>query len=247
MAQEQQTGESANPWFVTTHWSVVLAAGHTSAAGAQEALERLCRAYWYPLYAYVRRKGHSPEEAQDLTQDFFARFLEKKYFKLADPARGRFRTFLLTALKHFLANEWKKAQRQKRGSGEVAISLDAEMAEQRYAAEPAEDATPETIYERRWAATLLESVLDLLKNEWAAADKGWQFEDLKGSLWGGSNVASYADIAARHGTTETAIKLVAHRLRQRYRELLRAQIAHTVASPAEIDEELRHLISVISG
>jgi len=243
---QKETGASDGGWFTTTHWSVVLAAGHSTAPGAPQALETLCRGYWYPLYAYVRRQGHSPEDAQDLTQDFFARFLEKKYFKLADPARGRFRTFLLTALKHFLANEWKKAHREKRGSGLAAISLDAEVAEQRYAVEPVEEINPETIYERRWAATLLEGVLALLQQEWAAADKGWQFEELKGGLWGGSNASSYADIAARRETTEPTIKMAAHRLRQRYRELLRAEIAHTVASPAEVDEELRHLIAVIS-
>jgi DNA-directed RNA polymerase specialized sigma24 family protein len=237
----------AAPDFATTHWSVVLAAGHSSVPGSQQALENLCRAYWYPLYAYVRRRGHSPEEAQDLTQDFFARFLEKKYFKLADPGRGRFRTFLLTALTHFLTNEWKKGHCRKRGSGQAVMSLDAESAEQRYAAEPLEETSPETIYERRWAATLLEGVLKSLQQEWAAADKGWQFDELKATLWGGSNGPSYADIAARRSTTETAIKLAAHRLRQRYRELLRAEIAHLVACPAEIDDELRHLIEVISG
>jgi len=243
---KQESGADSAAWFTTTHWSVVLAAGQSTAPGAQEALETLCQAYWYPLYAYVRRQGHSPEDAQDLTQDFFARFLDKQYFKLADPARGRFRTFLLTAMKHFLANEWKKAHREKRGSGLAAISLDAEAAEQRYAAEPVEETNPETIYERRWAATLLEGVLELLQREWAAADKGWQFEELKAGLWGGSNAPSYADIAARRGTTETAIKMAAHRLRQRYRELLRSEIAHTVDSPMEVDGELRHLIAVIS-
>ncbi len=233
--------------FATTHWSVVLAAGHGSVPAAQEALERLCHAYWYPLYAYVRRQGHAPEDAQDLTQDFFARLLEKQYFRLADPARGRFRTFLLTALKHFLANDWKKAHRQKRGSGQPLTSLDAGTAEQRFATEPVEEANPETIYERRWAATLLEKVLESLRREWTAADKGWQLEELKGSLWGGSNNSSYADIAARQQTTETAVKLAAHRLRQRYRELLRTEVARTVTDPAEVDDELRHLIAVICG
>jgi RNA polymerase sigma-70 factor (ECF subfamily) len=214
---------------------------------ADQALAALCQQYWYPLYAFVRRHGHSPEDAQDLTQEFFARFLEKRYFKLADPARGRFRTFLRTALKHFLANEWKKAHRQRRGAGQRAISLDAALAEARYAVEPVEHDTPEIIYERRWAATLLETVLAALQREYAASGKGWQFEELKGALWGGSQVSSYADIAARHETTEPAIKVAAHRLRQRYRELLRAEITHTVATPAEVDEELRHLIAVISG
>jgi RNA polymerase sigma factor (sigma-70 family) len=233
--------------FTATHWSVVLAATQPESPQAAEALEKLCRTYWYPLYAYVRWHGYSPEDAQDLTQDFFARFLKKQYFKLADPARGRFRTFLLTAMKHFLANEWKKAHREKRGSGQVAIALDAEAAEQRFAAEPVEETNPETIYERRWAATLLDGVLELLQREWAAAEKGWQFEELKAGLWGGNNASPYADIAARRGTTETAIKMAAHRLRQRYRELLRTEIAHTVATSTEVDEDLRHLLAVISG
>jgi RNA polymerase sigma factor (sigma-70 family) len=244
---EKKSGPASEAWFATTHWSVVLTAGRSASPGAQESLETLCRTYWYPLYAYVRRRGHAPEEAQDLTQDFFARLLEKNYFELADPARGRFRTFLLTALKHFLANEWKKARREKRGGGRAAISLEAAIAEQRYAAEPVERTNPEMVYERRWAATLLEGVLEALQQEWAAADKGWQFDELKAGLWGGSHAASYADIAVRRGTTEATIKMAAHRLRQRYRELLRAEIAHTVADPAEVDEELRHLIVVISG
>jgi RNA polymerase sigma-70 factor (ECF subfamily) len=225
----------------------VLAAGHDRSPVGQAALETLCRAYWYPLYAYVRRQGHSPEDAQDLTQDFFTRFLEHNYFKLANPARGRFRTFLLTALKHFLANEWRKAHCAKRGRGQTAISLDATEAEQRFVAKPVEQSSPEILYERRWAATLLERVLETLREEYVTADKGWQFEELKGGLWGGSSVATYADIAVRRGTTEPAIKTAAHRLRQRYRELLRAEIAHTVEGPHEVDEELRHLATVISG
>jgi RNA polymerase sigma-70 factor (ECF subfamily) len=237
----------AERWFTTTHWSVVLAAGHSAHPDAQEALEGLCRAYWYPLYAYIRRRGQSPEEAQDLTQEFFARFLEKKYLRRADPTRGQFRAFLLTALKHFLANEWKKAHRQKRGSGLPVLSIDAAVAEQRYAAEPVEETNPETIYERRWAATLLDGVLRMLQQEWIAAGKDGLFEDLKSSLWGGSCPTSYAEIARRRGSTETAIKMAAYRLRQRYRELLRAAIANTVSCPAEVDGELRHLIAVISG
>jgi RNA polymerase sigma factor (sigma-70 family) len=239
-------GFSAAREFTTTHWSAVLAAEDSSAPGAQQALETLCRRYWYALYAHVRRHGYSPEDAQDLTQDFFARFLEKRYFKLANPARGRFRTFLLTALKHFLANDWKRAHRKKRGSGQMPIPLETEVAEQRYAAEPVEEANPETIYERRWAMTLLEGALESLRQEWAAADKVWQYEELKDGLWGGNNATSYADIAIRRGITETAVKMMAHRLRQQYRQLLRAEIEHTVASPLDVDDELHHLIKVIS-
>jgi RNA polymerase sigma-70 factor (ECF subfamily) len=244
---EKETGASDGGWFTTTHWSVVLTAGHSTAPDARQALETLCRLYWYPLYAYVRRQGHSPEDAQDLTQDFFARFLEKKYFKLADPARGRFRTFLLTALKHFLANEWKKEHRLKRGGGCRFLPLDPAAGEVRFAAEPADAATPEVIYERRWAAALLERVLQLLGQECAAAGRTAQFEELKASLWGENQKATQDEIAARLGMSPGAYKVAAHRMRGRYRELLRTEIAHTVATPAEIGEELRHLITVMSG
>ena len=234
-------------WFATTNWSLVLAAGREPGSAAQAALESLCQAYWYPLYAYVRRTWSDPEEAKDLTQDFFARLLERNSVSLADPARGRFRTFLLTALKHFLANEWKKENRLKRGGGQTVLSLDAAMGEERFAGEPPDPVTPETIYERRWAATLLERVLGLLGEECAANGRVAQFEKLKASLWGESREISQAEIANRLGMSEGAFKTAAHRMRARYRELLRAEIAHTVASPAEIDEELRHLIAVMSG
>ena len=149
--------------FVTTHWSVVLAAGHSSVPGAQEALETLCRTYWYPLYVYVRRQGQSPDDAQDLTQEFFARLLEKKYLRLADPDRGRFSAFLLKSLKHFLVNEWEKARTQKRGGGQCVMPLDADLAESRYGAEPAQALTLDQVYEKRWAVTLIEAVLARLR------------------------------------------------------------------------------------
>jgi RNA polymerase sigma factor (sigma-70 family) len=240
-------GAGGGGWFATTHWSVVLAAGHGSNPAAQAALESLCQSYWYPLYAYVRRSGREPEEAKDLTQDFFAHFLGRNRVSLADPARGRFRTFLLTAMQHFLANEWKKENRLKRGGDQGFLSLDAGAGEERFATEPPDAATPETIYERRWAAALLERVLRLLGEECAATGRAAQFEELKASLWGENRGATQAEIAARLGMSEGAFKTAAHRMRARYRELLRAEIAHTVASPAEIDEELRHLIAVMSG
>ncbi len=240
-------GQSGGAWFATTHWSVVLAAGHEHGTAARDALESLCRTYWYPLYAYVRRSGRDPEEAKDLTQQFFAGLLEADKLGFADPARGRFRTFLLTALKHFLANEWKKQNRQKRGGGQTLLSLDAAAGEERFAAEPPDPVTPETTYERRWAATLLERVLELLGEECAAKGQSSQFEQLKPSLWGERRDSGLAEIAVRLGMSEGALKTAAHRMRARYRELLRAEIAHTVASPAEIDEELRHLVAVMSG
>jgi RNA polymerase sigma factor (sigma-70 family) len=244
---EQQSGPAGEPWFATTHWSVVLAAGHGTLPGAQEALEMLCQAYWYPLYAYVRRQGHSPEDAQDLTQEFFARFLEKHSVGLADPARGRFRTFLLTALKNFLTNEWIKNARQKRGSGRAFLSWDLQGAENRYATEPSDGTTPETIFEQRWAVTLLERVLTLLREECLAGDKGALFEQLKDYVWGEKSGVTYAEVAGALGLSEGAVKVAVHRLRHRFGELLRSEIAHTVARPEEIDDEVRHLIEMISS
>ena len=225
----------------------MLAAGHSSVSGAQEALETLCRTYWYPLYVYVRRQGQSPHDAQDLTQEFFARLLEKKYLRLADPDRGKFRAFLLKSLKHFLVNEWEKARTQKRGGGEYVIPLDAEVAESRYAAEPARALTLDQAYEKRWAVTLLEAVLADLRESYAASGRLPAFEALKAFIWGDQTTLSYAEVAARLGLTEGAVKVAVHRLRNRYRELLRAEVAKTVATPGEVDEELQHLIAVLTA
>jgi len=233
--------------FCTTHWSVVLAAGDSSVPGAQEALEKLCRAYWYPLYVYVRRQGQSPHDAQDLTQEFFARLLDKKYLRLADPDRGKFRAFLLKSLKHFLVNEWEKARTQKRGGGQCIIPLDAEIAESRYAAEPVQALTLDQVYEKRWAVTLIEAVLALLRENYAATGRLPVFEALKGFIWGEPTTLAYAEVAPQLGLTEGAVKVAAYRLRGRYRELLRAEIAKTVATPGEVDEELQHLIAVLSA
>ena len=232
--------------FATTHWSVVLAAGQSADAQASDALEQLCRAYWYPLYAYVRRRGHGPEDAQDLTQEFFALFLRKEYFRLADRTRGRFRTFLLHALEHFLVNEWKRAQCAKRGGGRTCLSLDLESAEHRYANEPAVTMTPERAYEKQWATTLLEHVLSTVKQEYADAGNSRVFAELADSLWGKVGSLAFAEIGARLGLTEGAARGAMHRLRTRYRERLRREVAQTVAEPGEVDEELRYLISVVS-
>ena len=231
--------------FATTHWSVVLAAGQSDSLHAAAALEQLCRTYWYPLYAYVRRRGYSPADAQDLTQEFFARLLERKSFSSADPARGRFRTFLLQALEHFLANEWKSAHRLKRGGAAPCLPLDAAEAAQRYANEPATTLTPERVYEKRWAMTLLEQVLAALEREYAEAGKSRVFEELAELLWGKDASTSYALIGERLGMTEGTARGAMHRLRERYRERLRAEVAHTVAEPAEVEEELRYLITVV--
>jgi RNA polymerase sigma-70 factor (ECF subfamily) len=240
-APDQPGGEQ----FTTTHWSVVLAAGRGDSPAAQQALERLCRTYWYPLYAFVRRQGRGPEEAQDLTQEFFARFLAKDYLGLADPARGRFRSFLLTSLKHFLAEAHRHASRLKRGGGQTVVSWDGLTPEQRYAVEPRDESTAETLYEQRWALTLLETALARLGAELAAAGKERLFTELKGRLWGDPGDASYAELAARLDLSEGALKVTMHRWRQRFRDLLREEVAQTVASAAEIDAELRHLVAVV--
>lgn len=232
--------------FATTHWSVVLAAGQSADAQASAALEQLCRAYWYPLYAYVRRRGHSPEDAQDLTQQFFALFLQKEYFRLADRAKGRFRTFLLHALEHFLINEWKRTRCAKRGGGATPLPLDVEGAEHRYVNEPVTTLTPERAYEKQWAATLLAQVLATLRQEYAAAGNSPVFAQLADLLWGKDGSDSFAEIGARLGLTEGAARGAMHRLRTRYRELLRREVAQTVNEPGEVDEELRYLISVVS-
>jgi len=214
---------------------------------ADQALEKLCRTYWPPLYAYIRRDGHDPTEAQDLTQEFFARLLEKKYLRLADPDRGKFRAFLLKSLKHFLVNEWEKARTQKRGGGQCVIPLDAEIAESRYAAEPVQALTLDQVYEKRWAVTLIEAVLARLRGNYEADGRLPVFETLKGFIWGDQSTLSYAEAASQLGLTEGALKVAVHRLRGRYRELLRAEIAKTVATPGEVDEELQHLIAVLAA
>jgi RNA polymerase sigma factor (sigma-70 family) len=231
--------------FVTTHWSVVLHAGRADSPEAAKALEQLCCAYWYPLYAYVRRQGHAASDAQDLTQEFFSRMLEENHLKLADRGRGRFRTFLLTSLKHFLINEWKKANRQKRGSGRERLSLDHEMAEARLVVEPAVDQPPDALYDRGWAGILLDRALTALRTEFEQSRKRDLFERLKIFVWGEKSAISYAEMAEQLSMTEGAVKVAVHRLRQRFGELLRAEIAQTVATPVEVEEELRYLVSVI--
>ena len=238
------TGPAA---FVTTHWSVVLSAGSRDTGQARDALARLCQTYWHPLYAYVRRLGHSPHDAQDLTQEFFARLLEKNFLAGVSEARGRFRSFLLASLKHFLVNEWRRARAQKRGGGRVPIPIDAAAGETSIGFEPADDMTAEKIYERRWALTLLDRVLRRLREEHVRDGKERLFEQLKPTLTEASRTVRYAEIAARLGTSEGAVKVAVHRLRQRYRELLRAEIAETVAGPDEVEDELRNLFAALAG
>jgi RNA polymerase sigma-70 factor (ECF subfamily) len=236
--------ESRDHHFVTTHWSVVLAAGQADAAAGLSALEELCRTYWYPLYAYVRRRGHQPEQAQDLTQEFFLRLIEKQSLRLADSTRGKFRSFLLTSLKHFLINEREKAHAAKRGGPQSFQPLAWEEAESRYLAEPSRDLTPDQLFDKRWAVTIVERAQHRLREEFAAANKLPLFEQLQGHVWG-DGAAGYTESAARLNTTEGALRIAAHRMKDRFRSLLREEVAHTAASADEVDAELRYLISVL--
>ena len=241
---EQESDSRSAGLFRTTHWSVVLSAGQTPSPQAAAALETLCRTYWYPLYAYVRRKGHDHEEAQDLTQEFFARLLEKNYLAHADRHKGQFRSFLLAALDHFLTNEWRKAHAAKRGGGQAMISLDDETMEKRFSSEQVSDLTPEKIYERRWALTLLDHALARLREEFATAGKARQFDQFRSFLTSDGE-SDYATAAAELEMSAGAAAVAVHRLRHRYRELVREEIVHTVASPTEVEDELRWLFAAV--
>ena len=240
------TAASGGNWFTTTHWSVVLASGQSKTPDAQEALETLCRTYWFPLYAYVRRQGYTPDDAQDLTQTFFARFLAKGAFSQADPERGRFRSFLITALRRFLVSEWRRNRSQKRGGVQPDLGWDIESAEQRFLAESAQPLTPEEAYEKHWALMIVERVLAGLHDEYTTAGDEKLFTQLVGRLWGEADVESCAELGKRLGLTEGAITQRLHRLRQRCRERLRAEVAHTVTCPEEVEVELRHLMNILS-
>ena len=237
----QQSGQV----FTTTHWSLVLAAGDGDATGAREALGRLCQMYWYPLYAYVRRKGHLPQDAEELTQEFFLQVLAHNWVARADRSRGRFRSFLLMAMNRFLANAWDRAHAQKRGGGKT-LTLPFNAADSQCGWEPADPATPEQSFERRWALTLLDRVLTRLSAEYARQDRAELFEQLKPCLLGERSSQPYAQLAAQLGLTEGSVKVGVHRLRQAYRQVLREEIAHTVSRPEEIDEEMRHLFAVLA-
>jgi RNA polymerase sigma-70 factor (ECF subfamily) len=233
--------------FATTHWTIVLAAGNKGSPAADVALEELCHTYWYPLYAYVRRQGHSRENAEDLTQEFFARFLEKNYLAGLSSDQGRFRAFLLASLKHFLANEWDRANRQKRGGGATVLSLDWQGADTRYQIDPADHLSPDKLYDRTWALTLLERVVGRLRGESQTEGRAGQFEQLKFYLMVGKNDVPYAEAAAALIMTEGAVRVAVHRLRRRYRELLRQEIEQTLADPAQVEEEMRALLGAFSN
>ena len=232
--------------FATTNWTQVLAARDAPSSESRQALEGLCRAYWYPVYAFVRRQGYDGEESLDLTQAYFAQLLEKGYLEDFDPSLGRFRVFLKASVKHFLSKEREKARAWKRGGHAEIVSLDAEDVEGRYRHEPVDRVTPEQIFERRWALTVLERVLGKLRQEFAEAGHEQDFERLKGFLTGEQPKLPYRQVAAELRTSEAAVKASVHRLRQRFGKLLRQEIAETVGSPDEVDDEVRHLLGVIA-
>lgn len=233
-------------WFRTTHWSVVLAVGGTDPLLAEAALERLCQAYWYPLYSFVRRSEHNPEDAKDLTQGFFAMLLERGSLKSVQRGETKFRSFLLTALKRFLVNEWHRARTLKRGGGQELIHIDEADTENRCLAEPADAMSPERVFERRWAQTLLDRVLARLQTQFADNGKAALFEQLTPFLSGEKTSGCYPEISQNLGMSEGSLRVAVHRLRQRYRELLRMEIADTVSAPEEIEDEIRHLFRALA-
>ena len=231
--------------FPATRWSLVVAAGDPHRKEARSALVSLCESYWYPLYAYLRRRGYSSDQAQDLTQEFFVRMIEGRYLDRAEPEKGRFRAFLLTSLKFFVADEDDRRRARKRGGGMV-VPLEFSSGERRYQLEPAHDETPERIYERRWALSVLDRVVEKLRNEFVQHGRPDHFERLKVFLLGQSD-APYGALAQELNTSEGALKVAIHRLRKRYRELFRQEIADTVADPAAVESELRHLAAALTG
>ena len=233
-----------SPQFPATRWTLVVAAGDPHRKEARSALVDLCENYWYPLYAYLRRRGYSADQAQDLTQEFFVRVLEGRYLDRASPEKGRFRSFILTSLKFFVADEADRNRAQKRGGGTV-LSLEFSSGEDRYQREPAHDETPERIFERRWALSVLERVVERLRSEFIQHGRPEHFERLKVFLLGQSD-APYAALAREMNTSEGALKVAIHRLRKRYRDLFRQEIADTVADPAEVESELRFLAAVLT-
>ncbi len=239
------TSPGAGGRFETTQWSLVLAAGQRGSAGAEEALARLCSLYWYPVFAFVRRQGHPADEAQDLTQGFFARLIEKGELSAADRSRGRFRSFLLTNCRFYLANERDRAFTQKRGGGRVPLSIDVAAAEGRYERALAHSETPERLFDRQWCLTLLDGVFEGLRAEYAATGKADLFDRLKEFLTAGEDAGTHADAARELGTSTGAVKVAVHRLRRRYREELRRRVADTLGSDQDVGDELRYLLKTL--
>jgi RNA polymerase sigma-70 factor (ECF subfamily) len=235
----------SQPLFLTTRWSVVLSARDKTSPASAHALESLCQAYWYPLYVFVRRQGHAAHDAQDLTQAFFARLLEKDYLRAAAREKGRFRTFLIVAVKRFLLNEWDKVRTQKRGGGHLHVSLDAGLAESRYRDEAAEALPADQVFERRWALTLLEQAVARLRADYETSGRGGEFGHLKKYLTAERGGVSYREIAATLQMTEGAARVALHRLRKRFRHFFREEIAGTVSSADDVDDEVRYVVSVL--
>ena len=238
--------QPSRAWFATTHWSVVLAAGEKADTRSAAALQTLCQTYWYPLYAYVRQKGRGPQDAEDLTQSFLMHLLEKDRLGHLTRDRGKFRSFLLTALNHFLVDQWKRASAQKRGGAQPIFRLDREKAETRFLQEPVDTTTAEKLFAQNWAVNLLNTVFEQLQQEQQDQSKDEQFEQLKFCLTGQRSAVPYAELAEKMNISQTALKVLVHRLRQRYRELLRQEVAHTVTGPDEVEEELQYLFQVLS-
>ena len=248
MSSENEVGQfGGNRQFATTQWSVVRAASHENSQAANSALQELCQIYWYPLYTYVRRQGHDANAAADLTQAFFADLLQRDDLKKVDPELGKFRSFLLAAMKHFLMNQWDKAQAQKRGGGKSPLSLDFGEADNRYRLEPSHAKTPELIYQKQWAKTLLERVQQALRSEFADRGKAHQFDKLQKFLAGKNEDETLATVAAQLNMSEVAVKVAVHRMRQRFGELLRLEIQQTVSTPEEIDSEIQQLFDVLKN
>ena len=237
--------ESRSPTFVTTHWSVVLSARDPLSPRCDLALEQLCRTYWYPLYAFARWRGHEPHDAEDLTQEFFLRLLEKRYLDSVQQERGRFRTFLLVAFKRFLANEWDRQKAHKRGGGSAPVPIDTALAERLYHSDCLPALPAERLYERRWAMALIERAMARLRGEFESSGKGSDFELLKGFLAAGKAESPPAEVAEKLGCTEGALRVEVHRLRKNFRRIFREEVSHTVAAEEDVDEEVRHLLEVL--
>jgi RNA polymerase sigma-70 factor (ECF subfamily) len=244
---DNKSSTAPDDLFATTHWTVVLAAGKRSTPQSDGALEELCRTYWFPLYAYVRRRGYSKEDAEDLTQAFFARFLARNYLAGLSAERGRFRAFLLASLKHFLINDWKKSQCQKRGGGEALLSLDWQTADTKFQVAATAEPSPDKAFDREWALALLAKVIERLQKKCEADGKAKLFAQLKMFLTAGKDGTAQAEVAKALGMEEGAVRVAIHRLRKRYRQLLRDEIAQTLADAADVDEEMRALFGAFSG
>lgn len=241
------SAENATGAFATTHWSVVLSAGGSDSPVAHEAMAEFCRSYWYPLYVYVRRKGYDPADAKDLTQEFFARLLEKRWLAGVESTGGKFRSWLLGVMNHFLAHEWTKARAQKRGGGRTLLSLDDEVTEERYQREPVDHCTPEALFDRRWALTLLQEAGTRLRKEYEQGGKGELYHALKGFVSMDATAPGYKEAAEQLKLSPGALRVAVHRLRQRYQEVVCAEIGRTVARPDDVDEELSNLLKAIRG